>query len=182
MSKTIKDMITRDLATRYSSAEAALWLEFIGVDGVTTTEFRKSLRAKKMKMQIVKTSLFRRAVAGKPLDRLGQAASGPVALISGGESLVDVAKAVEEWLPKLKTVKLRAAVMEGEFIGASQISGLSKMPTKRDMQGRIASAIRSPGANLAAAIRAPGSNIAGCLKSLIEKLEKSGSTEAAPAA
>jgi len=46
------------------------------------------------------------------------------------------------------------------------------MPTKRDLQARVAATVRAPGAKLAAAILAGGGNIAACVKDLIEKLEK----------
>lgn len=178
MSKPVKNMITDAIQRRYSQLDSALWVEMLGVDGHATTEFRRSLRTKRMRLEMVKTSLFRRAVAGGKLEALSKAASGPVALITGGDSLIEVAKAVEEWMPKMKGLRLRAAVLEGEFVDEKQVIGLSKMPTKRDLQGRVASCALSPGAKLASAIRAPGGAIAGCIKALIEKLEK-GETAAA---
>jgi ribosomal protein L10 len=181
MSKMIKDMIATSLKNRYSEMESALWIEFVGVDGLATTEFRRGLRAKKMRMEIVKTALFRRAMSDTKLAKLGEAASGPVAIVTGGDSVVEVAKFVEEWAPKLKGLKLRAAVIEGEFVPESQIAGLSKMATRADLQAKVAACVKSPGAKLASAILAGGSNIAGCLKALIEKLEK-GEIAAAPAA
>lgn len=172
MSKLIKDLISKSLQQRYAGLDSALWIELVGVDGLTTTEFRRGLRGKKMRMEFVKTALFRRAVSESKLSKLGEAAHGPMAIVTGGDSLVDVAKFVEEWAPKLKGLKLRAAVIEGEFVSESQIAGLSKMATKADLQAKVAACVKSPGAKLASAINAGGANIAGCLKSLIEKLEK----------
>jgi len=179
VSKPVKNMITEAIKSRYSGLESALWVEMLGVDGLTTTEFRRSLRSKRMRLEMVKTSLFRRATSDSRLAPLAKAANGPVALITGGDSVIEVAKAVEEWMPKIKGLKLRAAVIEGEFIGESQIAGLSKMPTKRDLQGRVAGCALAPGAKLAAAVLAPGGAIAGCIKSLIEKLEKGEAASAA---
>lgn len=181
MSKTIKNMIADALRSRYGGLDSALWVEFVGVDGLATTAFRRGLRAKRMRMEIVKTALFRRAVAGSKLEKLGQVASGPVAILSGGDSLVEVAKYVEEWMPKLKGLKPRAAVIEGEFVPESQVADLAKMATRADLQAKVAACALAPGANLAAAIRSAGANIAGCLKTLIGKLEK-GEAIGAPAA
>jgi large subunit ribosomal protein L10 len=172
MSKLIKDMVTSELRTRFGDLDSALWVEFLGVNGLATTSFRKKLAAKKMKMELVKTALFKRAVDGTKLARLGEAAKGQVALITGGENVIEVAKLVEAEMVTIKGMKMRAALLEGEFVGDSQIGQLAKMPTKRDLQCRVAAAVKSPGAKLASAILAGGSNIAGCLKALIEKLEK----------
>ena len=55
---------------------------------------------------------------------------------------------------------------------AAAAAELSKMPTRAELQGRIASIAMSPGSKIAGCLAGPGSVIAGCLKSLIEKKEK----------
>ena len=172
MSRLVKDMITDELRSRYSALDNALWLEIVGVDGDTTNEFRGALRGKQMRVEIVKNSLFRRAVADGPLKPLADALSGPAAIVTGGESLIDVAKLVDEWLSKSKGIKLRGAVLEGEWLDESRVGSLAKMPSKRDLQAKVAAIVLSPGANLAATVLAGGGNIAGCLKTMVEKLEK----------
>lgn len=181
MSKPVKDMMTAELASRYGELDNALWVELTGVSGVTTTEFRRDLHARKIHLEVVRNAIFRRAVAGRKLEPLARLLEGPAALLTGGDSIIQVAKAAEEWMPKIKTLKLKAAVLDGELISGKAVEGLSKMPTKQDLQGKVVGAALSPGANLAAALKGPGAAIAGILKSLIEKLEK-GDAEAAPAA
>ncbi len=172
MSKPIKDMITAELKSRYGDKSSALWIEMIGVDGITTNNFRRGLHAKQMRMEVVKNALFRRAVAGGRLSRLADELNGPAALLTGGDSLIEVAKLVEQWAEKVPQIKLRGAVLEGEFLDGKAVTGLSKMPTRADLQARIAGAVRAPGANLSAAILSGGARIASCIQSLIEKLEK----------
>jgi len=182
MSKPVKSMITRELHERYASLDSALWVELVGADGLVTNDFRRALHARQMRVEMIKNNLFERAVAEKPLGRLARELKGPAALITGGESLIDVAKLVEEWMPKIAGLKLRAALLEGEFIGPERVEQLSKMPTKHDLQCQVAGAIRSPGAKLAAAVLAGGGNIAGCLKAMVEKLEKGETIERVSAA
>lgn len=172
MSRLVKDKLTSELRSRYSGLDSALWVEMIGVDGITTNDFRRDLRRKKMRLEVVRNLLFRRVAEDSRLAPLGRALNGPAALITGGESLTEVAKTVEEWSPKIKGLKMRGAVLEGEFIDEKGCAGISKMPTKRDLQARVAAAARAPGANLAAAILSGGARIAGCLKSMIDRLEK----------
>ena len=172
MSKLVKDLITKELRSRYGDVDNAVWVELIGADGVTTNELRRDLHTRQMRLEIVKNSLFRRAVADRPLARLAEALAGPAALITGGESAIDAAKAIEPWFPKIKGLKLRGAVLEGEYLDEDATTGLPKMPTRLEMQARIAGIIRAPGSNLAAAILSGGGSIAGCLKALADKLDK----------
>jgi large subunit ribosomal protein L10 len=185
MSKLVKNLITEDLVRRYGNLDSALWVELVGVDGIKTNEFRRQLRARNITLEIVKTALFRRAVEGRPLNGLAKKLGGPAALVTGGDSLIDAAKTIEEWMPKLGGLKLRGASLEGQFLDEKTAAGLSKMPNKRDLLARVAMIIRSPGANLAAAIQSGGARIGGCVKALMEKLEKAEptpepTTEAAP--
>lgn len=182
MSKPVKEMITRELASRYADASNAVWVEIVGVDGITTNEFRRDLRTRQMRLEVVKTALLHRACANGPLAALAKALSGPAALLTGGESAVDIAKALEQWAPKLqKKLRIRGAVLEGEYLDEARVQSLAQMPSKRDLQARIVQIVLSPGGRLAGALLSGGGNIAGCLKALIEKLEKSAPGEPAAA-
>lgn len=172
MSKPVKDMIARELRSRYGHLDSVLWIELVGADGPTTNQLRGELRRKNMRLEVVKNSLLRRALGDTALAPLARAVDGPTALVSGGPSLPEVARTIEEWLPRIKGLRLRGAVLEGEWIDEKRVGQLSSMPTRRDLQARVASCARAPGANLAAAILSGGGRIAACLKALIEKAEK----------
>ncbi len=97
MSKPVKEMIVRDLESRYGQQNNAVWVELVGVDGITTNAFRRDLRARQMRLEVVKTSLFKRACRNGPLAALAAVLDGPAAVITGGESAVDIAKFLETW-------------------------------------------------------------------------------------
>ncbi len=172
MSKYVKDLLAQELKGRYDGVDSVLWIDLTGADGIVTNEFRRDLHGRSMRAEIVKNSVFRRACGEGPLSRLAEAIDGPTMLVHGGDSLVEVAKTIEQWAEKIPSLKMKGAVLEGEFLDEQTVTNLSKMPTKADMQARVVGIIRSPGANLAAAILSGGSRIAGCLKAMIEKLEK----------
>ncbi len=175
MSKSVKEMLTGELVSRYGQTTNAIWVELVGVDGITTNDFRRDLRARNMRLEVVRTSLFQRACQGGPLARLAAALTGPVALVTGGESAIDVAKALDDWLPKLQAkLRIRGAVLEGEYLDEPRAKDLARMPSKRDLQARLVLIILTPGGRVAGAALAPGANVAGCVKALIEQLEKAG--------
>lgn len=178
MSKPVKEMITRELASRYETASNAVWVEMVGVDGITTNEFRRDLRSRQMRLEVVKTALLHRACAHGPLAPLAKALQGPAALLTGGQTAIDIAKVLEQWALKFQNkVRVRGAVLEGEYLDEQRVKGLASMPSKRDLQGRIVQIVLTPGGRLAAALLAGRGNLAGCLKALIEKLEKSAPSE-----
>lgn len=179
MSKPVKELLTRELASRYAQATNAIWVEIVGVDGITTNEFRRDLRTRNMRLEVVRTSLFQRACQDGPLAGLAAALRGPAALVTGGESAIDLAKVLETWLPKLQAkLRLRGAVLDGEYLDESRVKDLARMPSRHDLQARLVLIILTPGGRVVSALQSPASNIAGCVKALIEKLEKA---EPAPA-
>ncbi len=179
MSKLVKDVITKDLRRRYADLDSALLVEFVGVDGNTNNAFRGELRERQMRLEIVKNSMFRRATGDSKLAPLHRDLQGPSALLTGGESIIDIAKLVHEWRGKIKGLRPKSAVLEGEYVDAEAVERLHKMLTKGEMQARLAGAIMGPARKLAGAINAGGANIAGCLKAMIAKLEKGETIQAA---
>jgi large subunit ribosomal protein L10 len=173
MSKLVKQLITKDLVDRYSEKDNAVWIELVGVDGNTTNAFRRDLRKNEMRMEIVKTSLFRQACADTALAPLANELEGPAAILTGGDSAIEVAKLLDDWAPKFpkESLRLRGALLDGELINEAQVQTLSKMETKGDLQAKLVLITLSPGKNVAGAMLAPGRNIAGCLKAMIGKLE-----------
>ena len=173
MSKLVKDLITKELRSRYTDVDNAVWVELIGADGNATNEFRRDLHSKQMRLEMVKNSLFRSAVGDGPLGKLAQAINGPTALITGGESAIDAGpKYSKIGCPRSRPSSCVERYWTVSISTRRQSPGSPRWPTKIDLQAKIAGIVLSPGGNLAGAILSGGGNIAGCLKTLIEKLEQ----------
>lgn len=181
MSKYVKDLLTAELRERYGGLDSVLWIDLTGADGIVTNQFRADLHARRVRAEVVKNSMFKRACGDGPLAPLARALDGPTMLISGGDSLIDVAKLIDEWAGRIPSLKVRGAVLEGEYLDQTRVGDLSRMPSRAELQARLAGAIAAPGRRLAAAIVSGGARIAGCLKALIEKLESAAPPAAPPA-
>jgi len=180
MSKPIKDLITKEISARYGHLDSIFVVNPIGLNAIDTNKLRLGLRSKKIEMELVKNSLAIRAFVGTKLEGVGKLMDGPSAFVTGGDSIVDVAREVMEWTKKITALQVRGAVVEGEVLDAKGAEVLSKMPSRAELQGQIVTLAKSPGARVAGQIAAPASKIAGCVKALVEKLEKeSGSVAAA---
>ena len=173
MSKYVKELFQKELADKFVETGHFLVIETKGVSGNENNEMRGALKAKGIKLTVVKNSLMRRALEG-----LGMSAAvslflaGPRTVAYGGDSIVDVAKEIADWGKKISAVKLKGAYIEGDVMDAEEAKALAKMPNRAQLHGTIAMLVASCGANVAGAIGSGGSNIAGCVSSLVEKLEK----------
>lgn len=182
MSKSVKDVITQEYASRYSDADSACVVSVIGLDAISTNKLRGELKAKNIRLQVVQNNLARRALAQSTLAPLGAVLEGPCALVTGGDSMIDVAKLLVSLKKTYPKVELKIGMLEGdpELI---DVERMSKFKSRLELLADVAMLIASPGRRLAGCLQSPGGKIAGCLKAIADKQGESEAESAeAPAA
>ena len=173
MSYFVKGLVQSEYQSKFSDLGEFVVIDTTGISGVDNNVMRGKLKAEGIRMMVVKNTLMRTVM--KATDKPAAAdlfVSGPCTVVYGGDSVVDVAKAVVEISKKLKAIALKGAYVDGTVVSGDGVQDLAKMPSRAELQGQIVQLAKSPGARVAGAIAGPGGRIAGCIKSLIEKLEK----------
>ncbi len=172
MSKAVKAMITDDLRRRYQGIGSACTVELTGMDVQQQEKLRKSLRGKSAKLEVVRNSMARRAFQGGPLSTLADAMEGPTALVTTGDSAIEVAKYLIQATKEFTTLKLKNAVFDGDP-SLLTVEQLSRLRGKKEILGELVMLLASPARALAGCLRAPQAKIAGCLKAMIDKAGES---------
>ncbi|MDM8009229.1 MAG: 50S ribosomal protein L10 [Phycisphaerae bacterium] len=168
MGKPTKDLITREYTGRYAELADACAVSVIGLDAISTNKLRGELRSRRISLHVVKNSLARRALAGGPLAPLAGSLDGPCALVVGGESIIDVAKALVELKKKYPGIELKKGILDGDP-DLLDVERLSQMKNRGDLLSDVAMLIASPGRQLAGCIGGPGGRLAGCFKAIADK-------------
>ena len=173
MSKLIKDMIVSEYRRRFDDINDALIIDIRGIDANDNNDLRVDLFGKDIHITVLKNSLAKTAFSGTSLEVLTATLDGPTALVYGGDSVVDVARNIVDWAKKIKTLDLKAAVLDGElFDGKEGVKRLSEYPTKDEAQGTVIQLVLSPAGNLVKAATSPGSNLASIIKEITTRLEE----------
>jgi large subunit ribosomal protein L10 len=166
MSKIVKELMKRDLKSRYTGLSSVCVVDLTGMDVQSQEKLRRTLRAKSARLEVVKNSVARQAFLGSPLEPLGSALVGPCALVTS-PSPVETAKLLIAAAKEFTTLKLKQAIYEGDSALLS-VESLSKMRSRADLLGEVAMLLISPARALAGCLRAPQAKIAGCLKARID--------------
>lgn len=178
MSKTVKDMIVREYRTRFDGVEGAVAVELRGLDSITTNRLRTHLRAKDVRVTVVKNALAKRAFAGGRLEALTPSLKGPTAVVYGkGASVVDVAREVVSWVKehdkKREKCHFKGAVLEGVYYdGPAGVEKLSKMPTRDEAIAQVITIVLSPAKKVIGSAVGPGRRVLGIVKEIQTRLEK----------
>lgn len=177
MSKPVKQLILRDVDSRLGDASDVAVISLMGVGGVTNNKLRGELREKGIRVLVVKNSLANQVLRERGMERAKDLLSGPCAVAFGGESIVDVVRAMLEKAKQIPELQVKGALMEGEVFGPERVEELSKYPTRSEALGRVAGLGLSVGGKVVGAVTGPGAMIAGILKTIQEK--QGGGEEAA---
>ncbi len=173
MSKYVKGLLQQELERKFEGVSEFLVVEVRGVDGNENNEMRGVLKEKGIHLSVVKNAMMCRALESLEISGAKDLfLAGPSAIAYGGDSVVDVAKGINEWAKKIDAVKFKGAYIDGSVVDAQGAEALSKMKSRVELQGDVVMLANAPGANLAAAIAGSGGIIAGCIKTLVEKLEE----------
>lgn len=172
MSKPVKEMIVADYEKRFADVDSAVVVEIRGMDANDNNALRGALASNDIRVTIVKNSLARKAFSGGPLEGLNPALVGPSAVVSGAESVVDVARQLVKCAKEFDALSLKAAILDGEYFdGEAGVKRLSDFPTREEAQAKVVALALSPFKNVVGCAAAPGSRILGVIKQLQEDLE-----------
>ena len=153
-----------------------------GLNSEATCELRSGLRAKGVRMHVVRNRLTMRAFWDMGLKEAEKLFSGPTAIIEAEDPVV-AAKLAVEFCKKFEgKVVVIGGLVEGKILSAKEVLELAKSKSKPELLSEIVQLIGSPGARLAGALKGSGGRLAGGIKALVEKLEKSAAAEPPPAA
>ncbi len=174
MSKYVKQMLTKELTSKFKGVSEFLVVDMTGIDGIVNNQLRGKLRQKGIRMTMVKNAMMKQAAAELGMEvAAGLFAAGSCTVVYGGDSVVDAAKEIRAaGIGKKTVIKFKGAYIDGAALDEAAASQLANMKSRTELQGEVVMLANSPGRRLAGAIAGPAGIIAGCVKAIAEKAEK----------
>lgn len=168
MSKQLKALMCGALQEKYAGVEEACVVNITPLSVADTMKFRRALIGKRMRATVVKNSLARRAFEGGPLAPLGRSLKGPCALVTGGDSVIEVARELVTLAKTFTKVELKFGLLSGDST-PMPVAEVARLKGRMELRSDLAGLIGSPGRRVAGCLRSSGGKIAGCLQAILEK-------------
>jgi len=179
MSKYVKELMTAQIASKVEGVEDLFVVSYSGIDANEMVRLRSDLRKVEVSLMRVKNSLAGRAFRRLGLEDAAKYLDGPCALALGGESAIQLAKAIHEYARKNKKFTIKGGIVEGSSVGPETIEALARIPSKEALFAQIAGVVQAPVRNVVGVVYALMQKMAGLFDAYKEKLERGGENAAA---
>jgi large subunit ribosomal protein L10 len=132
----------------FQGADAAILIDFTGIDVPQVTELRRELRKAGAGYRVVKNTLARRALKGTTFEVLTSHFEGTTAVAFTEDDPVALAKTLTTFMKTTPSLQIKAAVVQGQAIEPAEVTDLASMPGRPELYARLLSVLQAPATNL----------------------------------
>jgi len=171
MNRTQKAAFVEDLSARLAETGLIVLADFRGASVEQTNTLRREFEKTGLHLQVVKNTLAKRAVAGTPMEGLGEHFQGMIGLITCGEDGIAAAKVVKDSLfGKGSPMAVKAGYFDGEVLDANGVRAVADLPSREELLALLLRTIQEGPRQIMGVIRAPARDLLYLLKNYESKL------------
>jgi large subunit ribosomal protein L10 len=144
LSRNTKEEILGGYEEAMASAEHAFVMGFKGITVNQVNELRSKVRKSGGQYVVIKNTLARRAVSGKPLDQVKEHFTGPTAVAYSLEDPVALAKVLTDFAKDAPVIEFKGGLVEGRPIAANQVKEIASLPGRQELLAKLLFLMQSP--------------------------------------
>jgi large subunit ribosomal protein L10 len=171
ISKDKKQRMIADYVDRMSNSQAMILTDYRGLTVADISELRRKLREADGTFQVVKNTLFLRALGDVGIPFAGDL-DGPLAVGYCKNEVPPVAKILVDFAEKNPNLEVKGALLGTSLLDAKAVEGLAELPAREVLLAQLLGAVQSPMSSLVSTITAP-------MRELVQVLQARAEQEAA---
>ena len=144
LTRNTKEQILGGYEEAMASAEHAFVIGFKGITVNQVNDLRSKVRKSGGQYVVIKNTLARRAVAGKPLEQVKEHFTGPTAVAYSLEDPVALAKVLTDFAKDAPVIEFKGGLVEGRPIAASQVKEIASLPGRQELLAKLLFLMQSP--------------------------------------
>lgn len=144
-SRQTKATALADLQDKLARMKSVVFSGYAGLTVKDVTELRRSLRSEDVELVMTKKTLLRQALPGLNIDAsVVDSLEGEIALAFGFADEVTPAKLLAKFGKTKDALKMKGAVVNGQFLNASEAIALAKLPGRQELLAKTVWTIKGP--------------------------------------
>ena len=170
-----KESMVKEISNRLSEKDTFIVTNYRGLSAKDMNELRKELRKISGEYLVVKDSMAKRALAESPAKGAAEFIEGEVGIaIDNKNDAINISKILVKFAKDHKVMAIRGGIMSGALISKEEIMQLSKLPSRKELLGRLANVLNAPIQGLAGVLNAIITKFCYALNAVKDKKEASG--------
>ena len=137
-----KSLVVDEIKGKFENAKSVVVFDPRGLNVAEVTELRRALRESGSDYKVYKNTLAKRAVNSLDI-KLDEFLEGPSAISFSSDELAPV-KVISEFAKKHSALELKAGIVEGKVVEASELAKYDAIPSRETLLTMIAAGLKSP--------------------------------------
>ncbi|MFN8577192.1 MAG: 50S ribosomal protein L10 [Candidatus Sericytochromatia bacterium] len=175
VTKAQKTKTVDDLKASLLNAKLTVVSDYQGTTVSELTQLRREIQQAGGEFTVAKNTLVKRALEGHASSSaLDAYLKGPTAVIFTEGDPVPVAKAVTEYIKKVKKTQIKGGVLEGKKITNEDLKSISSLPSKEVLIAKMLGSMNAPAQNVVYALSGVSRNLVYALEAIRKQKEAQG--------
>lgn len=173
MNRAQKAEMVKEFAERLSNAPFVAVADYRGITVEQVDVLRRSLEKEGIEYRVIKNTLAKRAIAGTPMEGLGEHLTGMSGWVLSGEDPVAAAKALRDAtkeLAKAKTFIVKGGYFDGQTLDPAGVAKVADLPSKEELLSLLLRTLQAGPRQVMGVIRGPARDLLYLLKNYEDKL------------
>ena len=156
---------------KLKAAKVAIVTEYRGLSVTQMTRLRQQMLQAAGEYNVIKNTLVRRALKDTQYGDLDRLLDGPNGWVFGYEDPVAISKTLIKFIEENEKLKIKGALLEGEFMDQAKVKVLSQMPSKPELQAKLLALMQAPATQLVRLMQEPAAMMVRLLESFRKQKE-----------
>ena len=169
ISKEQKREIVADYVEKMSRSQAMIIADYRGLNVAEMTELRRNLREVDGLFQVIKNTLFERALDQSGIPIPTEELNGTRAIGYCLGEIPAVAKMLTDFGKETQLLEVHGAILGDHFIGADAVQDLANLPPREILLAQLLGMIQGPMSQLVNTLNAPMRELAQVLRARSEQ-------------
>lgn len=144
MDRAAKTVWRDDLSASFDKAHAVFLAQFTGMTVEELTNLRRGLRASEAEFQVVKNTIAKKALEGRPQAMLADLMKGQVGAVFAYGDIAAAAKVLSDEAKKNEKIKIIGGALGEEKLNPAGIQMLASLPSREVLLSRIIGSLVAP--------------------------------------